>query len=513
MALARAARALRRGAADAGPTQSPFDRATLRRRRASRRHALVRHGVRRGGAAHRVLPVTRDVDRGAPGAGPRGRRGRAVRPRSGGDPPRPEAVEHPRDARRHREAARLRDRQAPREPRRTDRPDADRPASTDPGLRGARTDPRRSRGDPHRRLRPGSDPLRAADRTAAVRRVESHAGRGGCDRHGAGARAPLGRGAAGAGCDGSPSAGGPAPRSVAPLGREDLLVGPRRAVPDRDAPGSAAALPDGGGADPRPRSLPRGRAAAGPSRHGGLPAGQVRPAQPCGRRRGGARAGDGGRAGGVLHRPPGSCAQRRRGRSGAHRADPAFHAAPLRGGRRGGRAGRRSARRHAGRTRRAGGSEPLRRARRAGGVPRNARGDLPEAGTTRAGGRAAPIGPGPASHPARPRRSRRGGKHGGAGPPALRPGAVRGRRAAGPRGPRGLPAGPSGRSPRRRRGHGRAGARARGEGVLRRGDPGARRGGPAPGTARRDDARDGVPHCTSCPARTSTRGTGRSRSR
>ena len=91
-----------------------YDADTLRRR-----HAVVRDGVRRRGAAHRVLPARtrrciderlrlfRDVCDAVQHAHQRADRA-----------PRPQAVEHPRHRRRHGEAARLRHRQAARVARR-----------------------------------------------------------------------------------------------------------------------------------------------------------------------------------------------------------------------------------------------------------------------------------------------------------------------------------------------------------------------------------------------------------
>ena len=82
-----------------------------------------------------------------------------------------------------------------------------------------------------------------------------------------------------------PSAVAAAPRhgtrGPRPARRAGLLGRPRRALPHGDAQGAGAALPDGRGADPRRRPLPRRRAARGPARHRRLPARQVRAAQPA----------------------------------------------------------------------------------------------------------------------------------------------------------------------------------------------------------------------------------------
>ena len=118
LALARAARALRRRAAHARPAQPPLHRAAVRRRLAPRRHAVVRHGVRRGRPLTDYCRSHGSSHRGAARALPRGVRGGAARPRARRHPPRPQALEHPGDGRRHGEAARLRHRQASRAPRR-----------------------------------------------------------------------------------------------------------------------------------------------------------------------------------------------------------------------------------------------------------------------------------------------------------------------------------------------------------------------------------------------------------
>ena len=87
-----------------------YDAGTLRRR-----HAVVRDGVRRRHAAHRVLPCAR-----TPPSSERLRLFRDVceavqhAHQQPGHPPRSEAVEHSRQRRRQREAARLRHRQAAR---------------------------------------------------------------------------------------------------------------------------------------------------------------------------------------------------------------------------------------------------------------------------------------------------------------------------------------------------------------------------------------------------------------
>ena len=221
MALAVATRALRRRAADARPTQSSVDRAALRRRHTPRRDAVVRHGVRRRRSAHGVLRHTCVDDSRAAAAVPRRVRGGAARARPRNHPSRPQAVQHPRDDGRHGEAARLRDREAAREPGGR-RPDAYGHASHDAGVRCARTDPRRPPRHPHRRLLVRRRALRADGRPATVRSRRPHAERDGARDPRAGGRASVnGR---------APDAGAPG-RHLAPRVREQGTVGrPRRAV-------------------------------------------------------------------------------------------------------------------------------------------------------------------------------------------------------------------------------------------------------------------------------------------
>ena len=143
VALSRATRALRQRAAHAGAAEPSLHRASLRRGLAHRRHALVRDGVRRGHAVHRVLPRTCHLRRRTGAPLPRRVRSGATRAPASGRTPRPEAVEHSRRQRRHREAARLRDRQAARRTRGAEGPHAHRPPVAHAGIRGARADPRR----------------------------------------------------------------------------------------------------------------------------------------------------------------------------------------------------------------------------------------------------------------------------------------------------------------------------------------------------------------------------------
>src|SRR5262249_19639094 len=63
MALPGSPRALRQRTADAGAAQPCLHRATLRCGHLARRHALVRHGVRRRHSAHRVLQPELVLDR------------------------------------------------------------------------------------------------------------------------------------------------------------------------------------------------------------------------------------------------------------------------------------------------------------------------------------------------------------------------------------------------------------------------------------------------------------------
>ena len=106
---------LPRRAADPRLARASRHRAAARRRRHARRPALLRHGVRRRHADRPLLrrstrlPIDARLELFLAGL----RRG-AVRAPEPGRPSRPQAVEHPRHARRRGEAARLRDRQAAR---------------------------------------------------------------------------------------------------------------------------------------------------------------------------------------------------------------------------------------------------------------------------------------------------------------------------------------------------------------------------------------------------------------
>ena len=156
-----------RGPRRRGLAPSPHRRRP--RRRAGRRRALPGQRPdrgpqprrRAGRAPARFSPVGR--------VGRRAGRGAGARPLAGPDPSRRQAVERPDRRRGPRLPDRLR---AGQERRRRGDADGRRPGDRHAGLHGARAD---GRGDdagrrPDRRLRPGRDPLRAADRVAAVRR-------------------------------------------------------------------------------------------------------------------------------------------------------------------------------------------------------------------------------------------------------------------------------------------------------------------------------------------------------
>ncbi len=135
--------------------------------RRGRRPAVLRAGVRRGRqprpAARRHALARRAGGRTGRGAGARRRRGAP----SGDRPPRPEAGQRPAGGRRHAQDHRLRPGQVAGHGQ---RPDADR---LDHGLALLHV-PRAGRGQgqagraARRRLRPGGDPVRAADRPPAV---------------------------------------------------------------------------------------------------------------------------------------------------------------------------------------------------------------------------------------------------------------------------------------------------------------------------------------------------------
>ena len=148
------------------PVAAPQHRADPPHRR-GRRPAVLRAGVRRrrqpGPAARRhALAGTRAAEL-IESAGARRRRGAS----SGHRPPRPEAGQHPAGGRRHAQDHRLRPGQVAGLGQ---RPDADR---LDHGLARLHG-PRAGRGQDQggraarRRLRPGRDPVRAADRRPAV---------------------------------------------------------------------------------------------------------------------------------------------------------------------------------------------------------------------------------------------------------------------------------------------------------------------------------------------------------
>ncbi len=109
-------RALPHRAAGAGVPQAPQHRRAPGRRLRSRRHALPRDGARRWDSHHRVVPQSVAVFGGTPESLSRRLRRRSARAPGPRGAPRSQAVEHPRVVGRRREAAGLRDCQAPRSP-------------------------------------------------------------------------------------------------------------------------------------------------------------------------------------------------------------------------------------------------------------------------------------------------------------------------------------------------------------------------------------------------------------
>ena len=254
-----------------------------------------------------------------------------VRPPARGDPPRPEAGQHPGHGRRRAEADRLRDRQADRSrpgrrrasptARRGGRADADRRAGPDAGIRQPRAGPGRAGHDGQRRLCAGRGALPAPDGPPAL----SARGRGPtaevfqaiCEQvperpSTAVVRRPARAAAAPPTSDGRRRAAR-RPRSAAPAtapdprgdrrgprylsGRAQAGPGrrPRRDRADGDAQGAGAAVRLGRAARRRPAPLPRRPAGAGAGRLDGLSRGQVRAAaRGGGRRRAGRDAGAGG---------------------------------------------------------------------------------------------------------------------------------------------------------------------------------------------------------------------------
>ena len=173
--LARGAGPVRRRTPGAGLDGSPQHRPRLRRRHHRGRPALLRDGAGPGRPDHRVLrPAS------APGAGPAGAvRGRLpggpARPPEGDHPPRSEALQRPGHRGRrpaHPQGHRLRRRQGDRIPAHRAEPGRHRGdrRHADVHVAGAGRPVVDGHRHPHRRLRAGRDPLRAAGRLAAARR-------------------------------------------------------------------------------------------------------------------------------------------------------------------------------------------------------------------------------------------------------------------------------------------------------------------------------------------------------
>src|ERR1022692_4232742 len=146
-------------AASRRPTESSIHRAALRRGYPRRRNPVVRHGICRWPPADRVLLAARVIHPAAPPIVSFRVRGRATRPPACHHPPRPEAVEHPRETRRNRQAARLWHCQTTRRPGQAGGSDPHGLTADDAGLRCARAGSRRPGGGLHGCLLAGSDPL------------------------------------------------------------------------------------------------------------------------------------------------------------------------------------------------------------------------------------------------------------------------------------------------------------------------------------------------------------------
>jgi len=133
--------------------RTPAHRPALRRRSHLRRPALPGPRIRRRRAHRRTLRTPRRRPGGAAAPVPAGGAGGCTCPCQAGRAPRPEAVEHPRHARRPGAPARLRHRSAARRrARRSDRADAARRPCADAGLCVAGADRRRPGDDRQRRL-------------------------------------------------------------------------------------------------------------------------------------------------------------------------------------------------------------------------------------------------------------------------------------------------------------------------------------------------------------------------
>ena len=93
--FARVPAPLPRRAPDPGAARAPAHRPAARRRHERRRRPLLRDGVRRGRPDHRLRRRPPARRRRAPAAVPPGLRRRRIRAPEPGDPPRPEARQHP----------------------------------------------------------------------------------------------------------------------------------------------------------------------------------------------------------------------------------------------------------------------------------------------------------------------------------------------------------------------------------------------------------------------------------
>ncbi len=153
---------------DARPSEH---RAAVRRRHDHGRHAVHRHGVCRRRADRHLLRFALAQRGAAAAAVPDRLLGGAPRAPEPHRPPRPQAVEHPRGARRRAQAARLRHRQDARRPPDDahDGGDAGRLPRAHAGPRQPGTDSRRSDHDGERHVRARRRAVRVAVRLQAVR--------------------------------------------------------------------------------------------------------------------------------------------------------------------------------------------------------------------------------------------------------------------------------------------------------------------------------------------------------
>ena len=400
---------VRIGAASARPDEPPGHRQGLRRRQHAGGAAVLRHGVRGRREPHRALRPRAARARAAAGVARGGLRGRPARAPEGGDPPRPEAVEHPGGGRRRKGAAedhRLRHRQGGGAA-------AQRAHPADRGGRGDRHarihEPRAGRSDrgrrryPHRRLFARRDSLRAAHGGASAELARAaHLEPGGAAAQAArgGSAAPE-RAGEQPGCH---PRGGAQPQHRPGKAPPPAAGRSRRDHDEGAGEGPRAPIRNALGAGGRSRAISAQRAGAGAAAERGISGAQIYPAQSrAGRwRRGGVRRADGGR-GGEHSSVAAGAACRAQGRvrgGGGHGDERIPPAGPPRAGRRRA-AGRQAGPRHQGPDRaRPRGCEDrrqVRRAARGGDVdPRHHRRGLP-------GARPLPGGPAP------PRSGARGG--------------------------------------------------------------------------------------------------------